>query len=300
MVPPRPPPARPAPGLPSPRPLGIRAPGIRCLTSRGRRLLSPRKLPSRPCLAPHSHYPAPAPPPPGGPPGPLPALRLPVQPPPVCRRSGGLGVPGSSSTWLEAPLGEVSVLSPRARHKCRKSPRGKSVTRRYCSRARAFRVGSVRSAACAFWGLLAQLFPSETPGRLGVGNVGPGCSLGETWARPGRCVSPEPWVCAVLGPEGGRGRGSTRHPHALCQPVGLGVLPRLHPGLPPSPQEGHPTPHPTPPAAWPGPAAPLPPACLSHSVLGGPCHSWGQGWLGRKSAHARPPGGAVQGQAVLT
>ncbi|CAD7679464.1 unnamed protein product [Nyctereutes procyonoides] len=71
-------------------------------------------------------------------------------------------------------------------------------------------------------------------------------------------MSPEPWVCAVLGPEGGRGQGSTRHPHALCWPVGLGVLPRVHPGLPPSPQEGHPAPHPTPPAAseaWPGPAA---------------------------------------------
>ncbi|XP_041615015.1 translation initiation factor IF-2-like [Vulpes lagopus] len=125
-VPPRPPPARPAPGLPSPRPLGIRAPGIPCLTSRGRRLLSP-PVPGPAQPLPCTHAPSSGRPPTASP-SPVAACPAPARVQ-ALGGPGGLGVPGCSSTWLEAPLGEVSVLSPRARHKCRKSPRGKSVTR---------------------------------------------------------------------------------------------------------------------------------------------------------------------------
>lgn len=68
--------------------------------------------------------------------------------------------------------------------------RGKSVTRRSLFPAPAFREGWVCDGACAPLGLLAELFPFETQGRLEVGNVGPWLSHAAGLGQP----RPQGWV----------------------------------------------------------------------------------------------------------
>lgn len=100
-------------------------------------------------------------------------------------------------TWLEAPLcGRSCVNHPSgegtnagSRHSVKLyflPQRGKSVTRRALFPGSCFPGGLSCSGACAFPGLLAELFPFETPGRLEVGSVGPRSShrCRATPARP--------------------------------------------------------------------------------------------------------------------
>lgn len=118
--------------------------------------------------------------------------------------------------------------------------RGKSVTRRALFPDRvfhAFRVGPGRDAAWAFWGLLAELFPFETQGRLEAGNAGPPCShqpRGDTGAPTRPCVSQSlglhcvgarvrsgprfhtPPTCSLLAC---RPRGPARAPPQPCLPL---------------------------------------------------------------------------------
>lgn len=123
----------------------------------------------------------------------------------------------SSSLW------EVLCESPlRRRHKCRKSPfcyklyflpqRGKSVTRRALFPGSCFPGGLSCSGACAFPGLLAELFPFETPGRLEVGNVGPRSSH-RCRATPAR---PQDGARLGAGPVRGQSEVRAGVPHAAA------------------------------------------------------------------------------------
>ena len=182
--------------------------------------------------------------------------------------------------------------------------RGKSVTRRALFPGSCFPGGLGCGGACAFPGLLAELFPFETQGRLEVGNVGPWCSHRRraTPARPQDGA--RPGAGTVRGPERGQSWGpARRRRRALRLPVGLGVQPRPCPNCPSSP-EG-PQPRPAPPAtsetgqgtlaSGPG-AVPRPQlssslACTGHSVPGRPCHGWGS----ESPAYAVPQGAAGGG-----
>lgn len=94
-------------------------------------------------------------------------------------------------------------------------------------------MGTVRDGACAFWGLLAGLFPFETQGRLEVGDMGPWCShqpQGDTDPPTRLRESREPVSALCRGLSEVRAR-VLHTTHMLSASVGLRVLSRLHPTL---------------------------------------------------------------------
>lgn len=156
---------------------------------------------------------------------------------------------------------------------------GASVTRRVLFPGSCFPGGLGCSGACALPGLLAELFPFETQGRLEVGNVGPRSSH-RCRATPAR---PQDGARPGAGTVRGQSEVRAGVPHATaalstCLWANAPCLPRRAPQLRPAPLATSETGQGTlasGPGAVPRPQLSSSLACTGHSVLGRPCHGWG-------------------------